>query len=62
MKQLDSIYTEKIHHVDCVWCDAQKNTNDDSHQLTKYQAAQSFLGCGWIYKFKVGWLCPECKK
>jgi len=62
--KLRSIYTEKIHHIECAVsnCDEYTNTNDESHKLSKRQAAKSFEIGGWRWIKRIGWLCPNCLK
>ncbi len=55
------IYTEKIHHLDCKVCGETINTNDGSHEMSKFEAAKSFIDNGWEYIFGLGWLCENCK-
>ena len=56
------IYTEKIHHLTCAACKDNINTNDCSHEITKFAAAVSFELGGWEYIKGKGWLCPDCLK
>jgi len=54
------IYTERIHHLTCSVCKNTINTNDCSHEITKYAAAIVFESAGWNYIKAKGWLCPDC--
>ena len=54
------IYTEKIHHLSCIKCKKNTNTNDCSHEISKIQAAKLFELAGWIFIKRKGWFCPLC--
>ena len=54
------IYTERIHHINCVVCDNFDSTNDMSHEMTKKAATAHFQSGGWVYIKRKGWHCGEC--
>lgn len=61
MSSTSKIFSETIHHVQCVGCDKQGTTADWGRpHYRKTEAAAGFISNGWQYIIRKGWLCPEC--
>ena len=61
MLGIRDIYTERIHHLTCIKCSKQINSNDSSHKMGKIEAAILFEEQGWKYIKGTGWFCESCK-